>query len=68
MLAAGVVVVVVAVMAVGSVLAARCCLRFLRRRKDRRDWADFVARHRDLDRALTKTWERHPGSRRDGSA
>jgi hypothetical protein len=68
LLAAGVVVVIVAVMAVGTVLAARCCLRFLRRHQDRRDWADLVARHRDLDRELTKTWERHSGSRRDGSA
>jgi hypothetical protein len=47
-----------AVMAAGSVLAARVCLRALLRRAQRRMWDDLVARHQELDHELDKLWSR----------
>jgi hypothetical protein len=47
-----------AIMAVGTVLATRVCLRALLRRAQRRRWDDLVARHRELDRELDRIWQR----------
>jgi hypothetical protein len=47
-----------AIMAGGSVLAARICLRALLRRRQRRMWDDLVARHQELDHELDKIWPR----------
>lgn len=52
----GVVVLAAIVMVAAGVLAARWCMRLLRRRLQRRDWDDLIARHRDLDRELTRIW------------
>jgi hypothetical protein len=57
MLAVGVILLVVAVIAAGSVLAVRCCVRALRRRREQRAWDDLVARHCELDRELTRIWQ-----------
>jgi hypothetical protein len=40
------------------VLAARVCLRALRRRAQRRMWDDLVARHQELDHELDEIWQR----------
>jgi hypothetical protein len=47
-----------AIMAAGTVLAVRVCLRALLRRAQRRKWDDLVARHRELDRELDRIWPR----------
>jgi heme exporter protein D len=55
-LAGGVVVLPIAIVVVGGVLAARVCLRVMRRCRERRMWDDLVARHLELDRELDKIW------------
>jgi hypothetical protein len=47
-----------AILAFGTVLAVRMCLRALLRRAQRRMWDDLVARHRELDRELDRIWQR----------
>ena len=54
--AALIIVLVSCALAVGSVLAARWCLRALRRRRERRTWDELVIRHRNLDRELERIW------------
>jgi hypothetical protein len=49
---------VAVVMAAGGFLAARLCIHALRRSCERRAWDDLVARHRELDRELSRIWER----------
>jgi hypothetical protein len=46
-----------AIMAAGSVLATRICLRALLHRSQRRMWDDLVARHQELDHELDKIWQ-----------
>jgi hypothetical protein len=58
LLAIGVVLVIAVVMAAGSFLTARLCIHALRRSCERRAWNDLAARHRELDRELTRIWER----------
>lgn len=58
MLAIGVIVVIVALMMAGGVFAAGWCKGTLCRRRERRSWDDLVASHRDLDRELTRIWQR----------
>jgi hypothetical protein len=41
----------------GCVLVTGACLRSLRRRQERRQWNDLVARHQELDRELENIWQ-----------
>jgi hypothetical protein len=57
LLAVGIVCAIAVVMVIGSVLAARWCKRALGRHRERRSWNELAARHRDLDRELTRIWQ-----------
>lgn len=56
MAAALIIVLAACVLATGSVLTVRWCLRTLRRRRERRTWDELVIRHRNLDRELERIW------------
>lgn len=56
-LAAGILLLVFAIVVTGFVLLARLCLRAVRRRRERLQWDDLVARHHKLDRALENIWQ-----------
>jgi hypothetical protein len=58
LLAVGIVFAIAVVMVIGGVLAARWCKHALRRHWERQSWNDLVVRHRDLDRELTRIWQR----------
>ena len=58
MLAICIVLGIAAVVAAGGILTARLYISALRRSRERRAWDDLVARNRDLDRDLTRFWER----------
>lgn len=56
-LAAGIVLLVSAIIVAGWVLLVRLCLRALRRRLERLQWDDLVARHQELDSELENIWQ-----------
>jgi hypothetical protein len=56
-LAAGVLLFAFAVVVTGCVLVTGVCLRAIRRRQERRQWSDLVARHQELDRELENIWQ-----------
>jgi hypothetical protein len=57
LLAAGVLVFMACAVVTGCVLGGRGCLRALRRRRQRLQWENLVARHQELDRELEKIWQ-----------
>lgn len=42
----------------GTVLVARMCTWAVRHHRERQQWDDLVARHRELDRELENIWQR----------
>jgi hypothetical protein len=56
-LAAGVLLLAFAAVVAGSVLVARVCICAARRRRERLQWDDLVARHQELDRELENIWQ-----------
>jgi hypothetical protein len=55
--AAGVLLLVFAAVVAVSVLVARLCVGVARRRRERLQWDDLVARHQELDRELENIWQ-----------